>query len=89
MKFLVGVNKSKPKDPWLHWEVGFKMSPYINFAAKSELQNIPNHHVLFRKQTYGDCGFKFYFDYNKWIYRRILQQMASDQPIPEEKILNL
>lgn len=78
VKFMIGMQKTKLRDPWLHWEVAFKMSPYINFAAKSELQNVPNHHVLFRKQTYGDCGFLYHFDYNKWIERRLTAQLPAD-----------
>ena len=68
LKLMIGIHKSKPRDPCLHTEIGFKMSPYVHFAAKSELQNVPGHPVLFRKQTHGECGFHYKFDYNKWIH---------------------
>ena len=76
---MIGINKQKIKDPLLHWEIGFKMSPYVHFAAKSELQNVPGHHVFFRKQTYGDCGFHYHFDYNKWIDQRLKDQQKEQK----------
>ena len=66
-KLLIGLQKLKWRDPQLHFEMCFKMTPYIDFGAKTELQNVPGHSVLFRKQTYGDCGFVYRFDYNQWI----------------------
>ena len=73
-KFLLGFQKNKFWEPQLHIEMGFKMAPLVDFAFKTELQCLPGHHVNFRKQTYGDCGFVFDFDYNKYLLQKYKSQ---------------
>ena len=67
--------------------MAFKMAPLVDFAFKTELQCLPGHHVNFRKQTYGDCGFVFSFDYNKYLIQKYKTQSQdlSYAPSPSEK----
>ena len=45
--------------------------------------------MYFRKQTYGDCGIVYHFDYNQWIHNKLKSQSSEKgEDAPSDAELN-
>ena len=53
---------SRVSDPIMHFETEMRFGDHLHFMARTQLQNLPEHNVLFRKLSMGEWGLLWQVD---------------------------